>query len=88
MNELMDELKQKVVETLGLADLRPEELDVEEPLFVGGLGLDSIDVLELVVMLERDYGVKVESKEAGQQAFASIRALAEFIAAQRSVAGQ
>lgn len=79
MDELMAELKTKVVETLNLADVQPQDIDGEALLFGAGLGLDSIDVLELIMMIERDYGVKIDTKELGEQAFRSIRTLAEFI---------
>jgi len=81
---LMQELKVKLVESLGLADVQPDEIGDDQPLFAEGLDLDSIDALELAVMIEESYGVKIDSKEAGQAAFASIRALAEFIAKARS----
>lgn len=86
MTDLLTELKQKLVETLKLADVHPGEIGDDEPLFGEGLGLDSIDVLELVVMLERDYSVKVDSKELGQQVFRSVRTMAEFV--ERSRAGK
>ena len=79
MTDLLSELKRKLVDTLRLADVRPEEIDDDQPLFGEGLGLDSIDVLELVVMLERDYGIKIESKELGQRVFVSMRSMAEHI---------
>ena len=79
MTDLLSELKRKLVETLRLADVRPEEIGDDQPLFGEGLGLDSIDVLELVVMLERDYGIKIESKELGQRVFVSVRSMAEAI---------
>jgi acyl carrier protein len=65
--------------TLGLIDVRPEDIKDEERLVGGDLGIDSIDVLELVMMIEKDYGVKIESKEVGVKVFASVRALAAHI---------
>lgn len=80
--KLTDTLKNKLIDTLGLADLTPEEIDTDEPLFGDRIGLDSIDALELVVMVEESWGIKIESKEVGREAFASIRALADFITSQ------
>lgn len=79
MDALIAELKVKIVDTLSLLDVAPEDIADEERLVGGDLGIDSIDVLELVLMLEKDYGVKIESREVGVQAFASVRALAEFV---------
>lgn len=79
MNELIQELKVKIVSTLSLLDVTPEDIDEDDGLVDGGIGIDSIDILELVLMLEKDYGVKIETKEVGVKAFASVRALAEFV---------
>ena len=79
METLMAELKVKIVDTLSLLDIAPEDIGDEERLVGGDLGIDSIDVLELVLMLEKDYGVKIESREVGVQAFASVRALVAFV---------
>jgi len=86
MDQLIAELKVKVVETLNLPDVKPGEIEADEMLFGSGLGLDSIDVLELIMMVERDYGVKIDTKELGEQAFRSIRSLAEFIGQHRPAA--
>ncbi len=75
---LVEELKVKLVQTLGLAT-PPEEIDPDMPLLGAGLGIDSIDTLELVVLVEKDYGVKINNREAGVQAFASVSALAAYI---------
>lgn len=89
MQPLTEILKVKLIETLGLEDITPEDIDIGAPLIGDeiGLGLDSIDILELVVMIERDYGVKIESKEMGQQAFSSIGNLAAFIEDRQSNTG-
>lgn len=79
MTTLVDQLKQKVVETLNLVDIDAEDIDVNEQLIGGKLGIDSIDILELVMMIERDYAVKIDSKELGAKVFASLNALAEHI---------
>lgn len=72
------ELARKLVETLGM-DLGPEAVDPGAPLIGAGMGIDSIDTLELVVMIERDYGVKIDNRAAGVEAFASLNALAGYI---------
>jgi acyl carrier protein len=79
---LIPELARKLVETLGL-DLAPETVDPNAPLIGAGLGIDSIDTLELVVLIEKDYGVKIDNRAAGVEAFASLAALAAFIRQRR-----
>ena len=76
---LIGELKVKIIQTLGLIDVGPEDIEDDSPLVGGDIGIDSIDVLELVMMIEKDYGVKIESKELGVKVFASVRALATHI---------
>ena len=83
MNELIRELKIKIVETLSLVDVNPETMADDIPLFQEGLGLDSIDVLELVIMVEKDYGVKIDNKDLGQKVFRPPKTLAEYITEQR-----
>lgn len=83
VEELMRELKVKIIDTLGLIDVTPEDIKDDERLVGSELGIDSIDVLELVMMIEKDYGVKIESKELGVKVFASMRALATHIANNR-----
>lgn len=78
---LVDELKQLVVTALRIEDFDPQDIKDEEPLFGDeGLGLDSVDALELVVHIEQQYGIQIEDEEVGRKAFASINALADFIA--------
>jgi acyl carrier protein len=79
LNELIAELKVKIIQTLGLLDVKPEDIKDDAQLVGGDTGIDSIDVLELVMMIEKDYGVKIESKELGAKVFASVRALATYI---------
>ena len=79
---MVPELARKLVETLGL-DLAPETVDPDAPLIGAGLGIDSIDTLELVVLIEKDYGVKIDNRAAGAEAFASLNALAAFIRQRR-----
>ena len=84
MHDLIQELKIKMIETLNLININPEDI-VEDAQLVGGdLGLDSIDVLELVMMVEKDYGVKIDNKELGIKVFASLNALADYIYHHRS----
>ena len=79
LEELIGELKIKIIATLGLIDVEPEDIKDDSTLVGGDMGIDSIDVLELVMMIEKDYGVKIESKELGVKVFASVRALATHI---------
>jgi acyl carrier protein len=75
-----EEIKQLIVEVLQLEDITPADIDVEAPLFVAGLGLDSIDALELGVAIQRRYGIILSAKaEENRRHFASVRALAEMI---------
>jgi acyl carrier protein len=83
MQALIEELKQRIVAALNLQEVKPEEIKEDEPLFGAGLGLDSIDALELVVMLERDYGIVIQEQAVARAAFASVRALANFVTEQR-----
>lgn len=85
MDELEGELKRLLVDALALEDIAPEEIDSEEPLFGAGLGLDSIDGLELGVALRKAYGIRIDAVgEELKAAFASVRSLARFVAARRT----
>jgi len=81
MNELIEELKGKLIDLLNLTDVTVDQFDADAQLVGGELGIDSIDVLEMVVMVEKDYGVVINSQEVGEKVFASLRALAEYIRA-------
>lgn len=83
MEALIDELKNKIIAVLSLEDIKPSDIKTDEPIFGTGLGLDSIDSLKLVSMLERDYGILIEEMSVAQKAFASVRTLAEFVAKNR-----
>ncbi len=84
MEQLELEIKQIIVQSLNLEGVTPESIDSTAPLFVEGLGLDSIDALELAMALRQKYGVKTGSDEAtNRKIFASVRSLAEFVAANR-----
>jgi acyl carrier protein len=78
MTNLIDNLKTQIIEELAL-DVAPEEIDSSAPLFGEGLGLDSIDGLEMVVLLEKYYGIKVQMEEDMHAIFASVDALADYI---------
>ena len=82
MNELIEKLKGQIIEQLNLVELKPEEINPDSPLFGEGLGLDSIDALELIVLLEKHYGIKIEDPKDGKTIFQSIRTMAEYIKAQ------
>ena len=81
MNERIEELKVKLIELLNLTDVTPDNFDENAQLVGGDLGIDSIDVLEMVVMVEKDYGVVINSQEVGEKVFASLTSLADFIQA-------
>lgn len=84
MDELLNELRVKLIASLKLSDIKPEDIDVDAPLIGEGLGLDSIDTLELLVLLEKEYGVTVPDVNTGRSVFASVRALAEYIVKNRN----
>ena len=75
----IEELKRDIIEQLNLPDLKPEDINENAPLFVEGLGLDSIDALELIVLLQKKYGVKISSAEEGKTVFVSVKSMADFI---------
>ncbi len=80
MEEIIEKLKADLISHLNLEDLSPEDIDADEPLFGDeGLGLDSIDALEIIVMVERNYGIKIKDQESGSKAMKSVRTLATFI---------
>ena len=79
MEKLISELQTKIVDRLNLPDVLPQDIKPEEQLVGGRLGIDSIDVLEMVIMIEKDYGVKIDSRELGIKVFASLKTLAAHI---------
>ena len=85
---LVLELKNLIINTLKLEDVTPGDIEDDAPLFGEGLGLDSIDALELVVALEKTYGVFIPDSEVGKKVFRSVNALAEFVKQQSAVSGQ
>ena len=84
MEQLVEQLKQQLIDALNLEDMTPADIDADAPLFGEGLGLDSIDALEVILLLEKNYGIKLEDPKAAKLHFASVRVLAEFIAANRT----
>lgn len=79
MNELIDQLKNQIIEALNLEDMTAQDIDAEAPLFGDGLGLDSIDALELIVLLEREYGIKLTNPAEGKKIFKSVATIADFV---------
>jgi len=79
MKKILQELKKKIVEELQLEEVNPDELADDTSLFDGGLGLVSVDLLALVVLIDRDYGVEIFSRELGEKVFINLSTLAEYI---------
>ncbi|HQE12964.1 MAG TPA: phosphopantetheine-binding protein [Flavipsychrobacter sp.] len=79
MEDLKQTLKQQIIESLNLQGMKPEDIDDNAPLFGEGLGLDSIDSLELMVLLERNYGIKIEDAREGRKVLSSVQSMAEYI---------
>ncbi|PWT78677.1 MAG: acyl carrier protein [Bacteroidetes bacterium] len=79
MDKLMADLKKQIIAQLNLKDLKPEDIGDDQPLFVEGLGLDSIDALELIVLLQQEYHIKLSNADDGPKAFKSVRTMAEYI---------
>ncbi|WP_341227027.1 phosphopantetheine-binding protein [uncultured Arcticibacterium sp.] len=79
MSDLKVNLKLQIIEALNLEDMTPDEIEDDAPLFGDGLGLDSIDALELIVLLERNYGIKIVNPEDGRAIFESINVMAKYI---------
>jgi acyl carrier protein len=79
LDELKQELRAELIKQLNLEDMLPPDFDENTPLFGEGLGLDSIDSLELVVLLDRNYGLKLKDPKEGRTVFYSINSMAEYI---------
>ncbi len=79
MQELINKIKGEIIDQLNLEGLTVDEIDEKEPLFGEGLGLDSIDALELILLLERNYGIKLKNPQDGRKIFASVETMARFI---------
>ena len=83
MDELILELKNELIKVLNLEGVKPEDIGDDSELFGGGLGLDSIDALELIVLLEKNYGIKLKDPAQGKEIFKSVRTMAEYVRAHR-----
>ena len=83
MEALKENLKKQIIEQLNLEDLKPEDIKDDAPLFGDGLGLDSIDALELIVLLEKYHGIQMTNPEDGKKVFVSVNSLADFITSQK-----
>ena len=84
MDKLKAQLKEQILKALSLEEMNPEEIDDNAPLFGEGLGLDSIDALELIVLMEKQYGIKLSNPAEGKEVFKSINVMAEYIAKNRT----
>jgi acyl carrier protein len=81
MDNLIQKLKEQVIDRLNLKDLKPADIGDDQPLFVEGIGLDSIDALELIVLLQQEYNIRLSNAEDGPRVFHSIRTMADYITA-------
>ena len=79
MDKLMTDLKRQIVEQLNLQHVKPEDIGDDQPLFVDGVGLDSIDALELIVLLQQQYNIKLNNAEDGPKVFQTVRTMADYI---------
>ncbi len=86
MDKLMADLKEQNIAQLNLQDMKPEDIGNDQPLFLEGLGLDSIDALELIVLLQQQYKIKLPNAEDGPKVFRSVRTMAEYIMAHQAQA--
>lgn len=84
MDNLISELKSRIITALNLEDVKAEDIDVNAPLFGDGLGLDSIDALELIVMMEKYYGIKLADASQGKTIFRSLSTMADYITKNRT----
>ncbi|WP_346749152.1 phosphopantetheine-binding protein [Prevotella jejuni] len=83
MNELVKELKDEIIEALNLEEMTADDIDENEPLFGEGLGLDSIDALELIVLLEKKYGIKLADPAEGKKIFTNVASIADYVSKNR-----
>ena len=84
MEQLIEQLKAQIIEALNFEDMTPADIDTDAPLFGEGLGLDSIDALELIMLMDREYGIKLADPKTGKDIFRSVRTMAEYIQAHRT----
>ena len=83
MDELIQELKEQIIDVLNLEEMTPDDIDADAPLFGDGLGLDSIDALELIVLLEKKYGIRLQSPAEGKAIFTSVASRARYVSENR-----
>lgn len=84
MEELIEKLKAQLIEALNLEEVKPEDIDPKAPLFGDeGLGLDSIDALEIILLLDKEYGIKLKNPAEGKHVFHSVKTMADYITANR-----
>ncbi len=81
MIDLTENLKKQIIEQLSLDEVKPEDIDINAPLFGAGLGLDSIDALELIVLLEKNYSIKIQDPKDAKAIFSSVQSMADYITA-------
>jgi len=84
MDKLISDLKIQIIAQLNLQEVKPEDIADDQPLFVEGLGLDSIDALELIVLLQQHYKIRLSNAEEGPKVFRSVKTMAEYITAHQS----
>lgn len=84
MNDLIATLKVQIIEQLNLKHLKPEDIGDDQPLFVEGLGLDSIDALELIVLLQQKYGIKLANPQEGPEIFKTVKSIADYVATHKT----
>lgn len=84
MSELIKTLKEQIIDALNLEEITPDDIDNDAPLFGDGLGLDSIDALELIVILDKNYGIKLANPAEGKEVFKSINAIAQYVEQHRT----
>lgn len=83
MDELISQLKQQIIDVLNLEEMTADDIDANAPLFGEGLGLDSIDALELIVLMEREYGIKLSNAAEGKEIFRSVATIADYVSKNR-----
>jgi acyl carrier protein len=84
MDKLILDLKKQIINQLNLQDVKPEDIADDQPLFLEGLGLDSIDALELIVLLQQHYKIKLSNADDGPKVFQSVKTMAEYITAHQA----
>lgn len=83
-SNLINQLKEQIIEALNLEEMTAQDIDNDAPLFGEGLGLDSIDALELIVLLEREYGIKLTNPAEGKEIFKSVASIADYVSHHRT----